>query len=223
MDRRAARMSLALLGLALAFVAGRVVSPAAAEPPISGPVRPSDPPAPKVPPPAPVPSPAPAAAADSVLAKRYRVPMADSALEWAQGDYVWVEELYLPDRGLAANVRWDMIWRADPIDPAKSDFVVIPRMTAFASPKVRNQYRDLDDNKIGRESPIEDVRIPKALADEIAALAELTRRVDDAKTKLGAETADGKWIRQFNHDGAEVAVTPPANPSVAPPPLPAMK
>ena len=141
MTRRVARTSLALLGLSAAFLAGRIIPPAAAEPPISGPVAPS-PPAP-APAPAPAPPPAPA---DTVPAKRYRVPMADSAMEWAHGAYVWVEELYLGDRGLVANVRWDYTWKADPKDPSKGVFVTTPRMTAFASAKPRNQYRDLADN-----------------------------------------------------------------------------
>ncbi len=194
MNRRVARL-LFLIGLSAAFVAGRVVTPAAAEPPVSGPV------------------------ADTVLAQRYRVPMADTAMEWAHGAWVWVEELYLPDRGLVANVRWDYAWKADPTDPAKGEFTTIPRMTAFASPKPRNQYRDFVDAKIGRESPIEEIRIPKALADEITSLADMARRVDDAKSRLGARASDGTWIRRFNHDGAGI----PADPSAVPPPLPAMK
>jgi hypothetical protein len=209
MNRRLARISFALLTLAAVPLTGQALLPAAAEPPISGPVAQ----------PAPAPTPKPAPDADTVPAKRYRVPMADSALEWAHGAYTWIEELYLPEQGLVANVRWDYAWKADATNPSKGEFTTTPRMTAFPSPKPRNQYRDLADTNVQRESPMEDIRIPKALADEIAALADLARRVDEAKTKLGAAAADAKWLRRFNPEGAEV----PADPSAVPPPGPAMK
>lgn len=213
MSRRVARISAVLLAFATALLAGRLVVPAAAEPPISGPV-----PGP-APAPAPTPKTAPTPDADTVPAKRYRVPMADSALEWAHGAYTWVEELYLPAQGLVANVRWNYTWKADASDPTKGDFVTAPHMTAFASAKPRNQYRDLADTTVPRESPLEDIRIPKALADEIVVLADLTRRVDEAKTRLGAAAADAKWLRRFNPEGGEIS----ADPSAVPPPNPAMK
>jgi len=106
---------------------------------------------------------------DTVRALRYRVLVVDSALELVHGGGRWIEELYFPDRGVVANVT------SEP-DPAAEAGTMRWTAHAFAGP-IRNRFADTPGGE-EVEHATEEVRVPRALAEKLFELADLTRKLE---------------------------------------------
>ena len=113
---------------------------------------------------------------DPVRALRYRIRVVDSALELTHGGDRWTEELYFPDRGVVANVTSEVVADGDSITQRW-------RMNAFASP-IRNRFAETVGGE-EVEHATEEVQVPRALAEKIFELADLTRKLE----QLAGETA----------------------------------
>ena len=112
--------------------------------------------------------------AGPVRAERYRLLVFASGLDVAHGDGQWIDELYLPDHRVVCNV----------VNEMDEHLVEQPRMRAFDSP-IRNVFAETAG---GKETvhPTTPVQLPRELADQILALAELTRKQAALSLKAGA-------------------------------------
>lgn len=104
---------------------------------------------------------------ETVRALRYRILVAESALEMSHGGGQWIDELYFPDKGVVANVTSEMVTEA-------KEFSTRWRMHAFPSP-IRNKFSETLGGE-EKEHATTEVAVPRALAERIFELAELTRR-----------------------------------------------
>jgi hypothetical protein len=98
----------------------------------------------------------------------------DSGLERSHGGGWWINELYLPDRGVVCNVTWRLDAHANP-----PSFDLVAVSNAF--------YGSFEDRKKGtlevKKDYVwaqKDVEVPRDVADRIIALADLTKRQREA-------------------------------------------
>lgn len=144
--------------------------------------------------------------AETVPAKRYRVFTAESALEMTHGGGTWVEEFWLPDAKVVANVEW--AWETTP------EFREYPRVTAFFS-DTRRTWSQTSGLETPFETPTEDVALPKALADRFVALAKAARDLEAERRALGPLLlASGAATNGTGESQASGHVLPPLPPAV---------
>ncbi len=123
----------------------------------------------------------------TVRALRYRQLLVEGALDFSRGGGRWHDVLFLPEAGVVCNVVWESetVWGKD----GSVDFREIPRMHAFHGELQESLEARPQDEEQGRRAP-EEIRIPAALAREIVALAERTRREREASERLGGEAVE---------------------------------
>jgi len=134
---------------------------------------------------------------ETVRAQRYRIVYAVSGLELGHGGGRWVEELYFPERKVACF----QVWEYPPVEEWKTGerTPLRPRLIAVGGQeKARNDLTGLEDTV---PSEIEEVRVPKDLAEEIFELAELRDRYEKRTLRLGKATADRKVLREIPEKG----------------------
>lgn len=119
---------------------------------------------------------------ETVLALRYRVLIHQSGLHAAHGAGEWLTELYFPDRGVVCNVE------ASPAVGEDGSLATEYRMNAFFGP-IRDKSAD-DPKAEPKEQPTREVRVPRALAEKIFELAELTRRQGDLSRRAAAQARE---------------------------------
>lgn len=136
--------------------------------------------------PCPVPAPDSVPAAEStVAAKRYRTWVVDGVMEATHGGGRLIEELWFPEQGVVANGTDE--FRADVNDWK-------PVLNAFHGPMRNVSSRGLHDPPTA--SPVEDVRVPAALAREIFEAADLRRRLDAARDSIGTRLRSPSLLRE---------------------------
>jgi hypothetical protein len=138
--------------------------------------------------PRPCPGPAPEAvpaAEATVAAKRYRTWIVDSACDWVHWGGHPIEELWFPEQGVVANVTRGYTLDAKPV--------------LHAFPSEMRAVSEPGPNQPSTTSPVEDVRVPVALAREIFAAAELRRRLDAAQDALGPQLEATGLLREIPH------------------------
>ncbi len=146
---------------------------------------------------------------ETVPAKRYRVFAVESALEMTHGGGKWIEEFWLPDAKVVANVEWE--WETVP------EFREYPRVTAFFSDRPRN-WSQTSGLETPVETPVEDVALPKALADRFVALAKAARDVETERRALGPLLlGSGVATTAGTESQASGHVLPPLPPAVVSP------
>lgn len=125
----------------------------------------------------------------TVKALRFRQLIVESGLDFAHGGERWHDVLFLPDRKLVAQVVWEteVTW--------KPEFrsTEIPRMHVFEGTLEDQLEARPNDDAEGKKEP-EEIRIPAALAKEIADLAELTKRQKAASARLGRAAVDARAV-----------------------------
>jgi hypothetical protein len=136
------------------------------------------------------PCPAPAqeavpAAEATVAAKRYRTWIVDSACDWVHGGGRPIEELWFPEQGVVANVTRGYALDAKPV--------------LHAFPSEMRASSQPGPNAPSVTSPVEDVRVPAALAREIFAAADLRRRLQAAQDALGPRLEATGLLREVPH------------------------
>jgi hypothetical protein len=122
------------------------------------------------------------APAKTVAAKRYKIVWAESALDLSHDGGEWIQEVFLPDAKVAA----DLVFEDRPFDEIKVGMPEgefrRPRLHAFPADKPRNDLVGLHG---GKPSEIEDIQVPADVAQQIIDLAALTRRLQDDGLRLG--------------------------------------
>lgn len=97
-----------------------------------------------------------------------------------------IEEIWFPDRGIVCNVTEEWNLRTEGV----SDLRAFPELHAFHSP-ILNRYPERLGSEKEIESPTEEVRVPRALAERIFRLADLEKERREAMDSLGAEAVEG--------------------------------
>ena len=127
---------------------------------------------------------APAKVEETVAAKRYKTWV---FVEAGRGG-MWIEELYFPEKGVCANVEWRLM-------PEETH-----ALNAFHSP-MRNRYSIHPFDEKQSESPVEDVKVPAALAQAIFETAEFHRQLEQARHDTGAKVSGLGLCRDLDSDG----------------------
>jgi formylglycine-generating enzyme required for sulfatase activity len=113
-----------------------------------------------------------------VRALRYRVFVSGSFFEFNHGSGGWIDEIWLPDYGVAANLVNDFTVHNDLL-------VDRPIANAFYAEKPRNESRE-GLRSADAEQPVVEWSIPAELAERIRALADLKKRWEEEREALGA-------------------------------------
>ena len=108
-------------------------------------------------------------APETVRAQLYRVVWTEGAMDLAHGGGRWVHEIFLPDAKVVVSIV--------PF-PVEKGY----RVHARRSEKPRNELVGLH---AAEPSPIEEIRIPAALAKRFVDLADLTCRMEEESASLG--------------------------------------
>jgi hypothetical protein len=138
-----------------------------------------------------------------VAARRYRFFAVESALEASHGGGRWIEELFFPEQGVVANVVFETEF-------GSGTWTTSPIANAFRSDKPRNRFRRRLGDVEETVSPLEDVKVPAALAKAIFETADLRARLDAARKDVGARLAKEGLGRDLDADGN---VAKPAEPA----------
>lgn len=125
----------------------------------------------------------------TVKALRYRILWADSALELSHFGGRWVQEIYLPEQKVACALVFEYPQPTDLAKPGRR-----PRLYAYPTKRPRN---DLTGLKNPKPSPIEEIEIPAAVAEEIVRLVELTRKQQRETWRLGKTIAAQGLLREL--------------------------
>jgi formylglycine-generating enzyme required for sulfatase activity len=141
-----------------------------------------------------------------VKAFRYRVFTAESAMAFTHGGGRWIEELWFPERKLAANV--ETTWNDGKEDPV---------VRAFFCERMRN-WSQTSGLETEREQPAEEVTVPRDLADRLFALADAARKAELERVALGPVVVAAKVLRAIPDDrefrGRAGSATPDSSASV---------
>jgi len=124
---------------------------------------------------------------ETVKALRYSIVLAESGLELTHGGGRWVQEIYFPELKVACT----LVHEHKDLLAAKG---AEPRLCAFPADRPRNDLTGLHDAK---PSAIEEIEVPKELAEEIRKLAELRKRWEDETWRLGQSIASGKLMKEL--------------------------
>jgi len=125
---------------------------------------------------------------ETVKALRFRQFIVESAMDQIHGGGRWHDVLFLPDRKLVAQVVWEteVTWKPEYKSTEHA------RMYVFEGTlEEQIEARPKDDPEV---KPPEEIRIPAALAKEIADLADLTKRQKELSLRLGKSAVDAKAV-----------------------------
>jgi hypothetical protein len=129
--------------------------------------------------------------AETVRALRYKRICYDSVLDMTHGAGRWVEELYFPEENVVAPLE-EITW----YDQEAGQTTKKPCLHAYHG-KIGNKFKLSILDEKDTEEPTEEVQVPIALAREIFALADLTKRQSDESDRLG-EKAFGAGILRLD-------------------------
>jgi hypothetical protein len=148
-----------------------------------------------------------AARPETVRAQRYTILYVESAMDASHGGGTWVEELYFPIRRVACTLRTEGIsWQ----DMAKEggELQDLAILDAFPADGPRN---DLTGFHGKGPSAIQEVEVPRTLAEEIFALADMGVRQRELSHRIGISAVRAGILRQSPPEpsSSPLGTTPP--------------
>jgi len=128
---------------------------------------------------------------DTVPALRYRR-LAYDAMAWHDGTGRPIEEIWFPERGIVANVTEE--YSFDEAPGGTLDIGSHPEFHAFYSP-ILNRYPETFLSGAMIESPTEEIRVPRALAERMFRMADLDRELKEGRIAVGRDAKGADVLR----------------------------